>query len=274
MAHKRRADELLVARGCYATTAAAERALRAGEVRLNDAQKTLLETPGQLIDEDSMFLCQATRRFVSRGGEKLAGALADFDYDVRGLRCIDIGASTGGFTDCLLQAGAASVVALDVAYGVIDWKLRGDSRVRVVERCNIRTATEDELAALGAPFDLLVADLSFISLEMVFASLQRCVGDRGEMLLLAKPQFEAARREVGAGGIVRDPRVQSAVLARLEAVAGDAGAVVRGRTSSPIKGARGNIEFWLWIGAVRDSAACDNRESVDRVVRDAHERLD
>jgi len=271
MARTRRADDLLVARGCYASRAEAERALLAGEVRLDDAQKTRLDKPGQLIDEESAFLCQGARRFVSRGGEKLAGALADFDYSVRNLRCIDVGASTGGFTDCLLQAGAASVVALDVAYGIIDWKLRRDPRVRVVERCNIRTA---DVSALGAPFDLLVADLSFISLATVFAALQRCVGERGEMLLLVKPQFEAARAEVGAGGVVRDQQVQQAVLARLEATVRGAGATVRGWTYSPVKGTKGNIEFWLWIGAETGNEPCDNREPVDMVVRSAHERLD
>jgi len=269
----------------------AERALRAGEVRLADAQRTPLEKPGQLIDEDSAFLCRPSRRYVSRGGEKLAGALADFSYPVKGLRCIDVGASTGGFTDCLLQAGAASVVALDVAYGVIDWKLRTDSRVQVVERRNIRTATEAELSALGAPFDLLVADLSFISLQAVFPALQRCVGGTvplrhstvternrplhwGEMILLVKPQFEAARAEVGAGGIVTDASVQRAVLERLESVVRRAGMAVRGWTYSQIKGTKGNIEFWLWVGADSALVPCDNSERGSEVVERAHERLD
>ncbi|MCL2654945.1 MAG: TlyA family RNA methyltransferase [Coriobacteriia bacterium] len=299
MAHKRRVDELLVAAGHYSDCAAAERALRAGEVRLADDQKTLLEKPGQMIDEDSAFLCHSPRRFVSRGGEKLAGALADFSYPATGLRCIDVDASTGGFTDCLLQAGAASVVALDVAYGIIDWKLRSDSRIQVVERCNIRTATTSELQALGAPFDLLVADLSFISLAAVFPALQRCVGlpgdsyprgdchanvtitpgvtvtrQTGEMILLVKPQFEAARAEVGAGGIVTEATVQRAVLERLEAVVVGAGAAVRGWSYSPIKGTKGNIEFWLWVGADSGAAPCDNRDSGSEVVKRAHERLD
>ncbi|MCL2881511.1 MAG: TlyA family RNA methyltransferase [Coriobacteriia bacterium] len=274
MAHKRRADELLVAAGCYVDVAAAERALRAGEVRLNDDQKTLLEKPGQMIDEDSTFFCRPPRHFVSRGGEKLAGALADFSYPVKGLRCIDVGASTGGFTDCLLQAGAASVTALDVAYGIIDWKLRRDSRVEVVERCNIRTTPEDKLAAWGAPFDLLVADLSFISLEAVFPALQRCVGDTGEMILLVKPQFEAARSEVGAGGIITDEAVQRAVLTRLAATVRRFGMMVRGWSYSPIKGSKGNIEFWLWIGADSSATPCDNGDQESAVVRRAHERLD
>jgi len=291
MAHKRRVDELLVAAGHYSDRAAAERALRAGEVRLADDQKTPLEKPGQMIDEDATFLCRPPRRFVSRGGEKLAGALADFGYSVEGLRCIDVGASTGGFTDCLLQAGAAQVVALDVAYGIIDWKLRRDPRVEVVERCNIRTVDDDKLAALGAPFDLLVADLSFISLEMVFSALQRCVGGTvplrhsivternrplhwGEMILLVKPQFEAPRAEVGSGGIVTDEAVQRAVLARLEATVEQAGMTVRGWSYSPIKGSKGNIEFWLWIGADSGATPCDNGEQEHDVVRRAHERLD
>jgi len=320
MTRKRRVDELLVAGGYYPDRATAERALLAGEVRRDDAQKTHLEKPGQLVDEDATFLCRPTRRFVSRGGEKLAGALADFAYPVTGLRCIDVGASTGGFTDCLLQGGAAEVAALDVAYGIIDWKLRSDSRVRVVERCNIRTITDEELATLGAPFDLLVADLSFISLETVFASLQRCVGilaprssgfrpappprhsglragisadeipgqardDKarltpccGEMILLVKPQFEAARGAVGRGGIVRDADVQRVVLTRLEEVVRKAGGRLRGLTYSHLKGTKGNIEFWLWVGAHDADTPCDNREhvvdTIESVVNEAHQKLD
>jgi len=274
MARKRRVDELLVVAGCYDDLLTAERAVRAGEVRLNDDHRTPLEKPGQMIDEESTFICQPPRRFVSRGGEKLVGALADFSYSVRGLNCIDVGASTGGFTDCLLQEGAARVVALDVAYGIIDWKLRTDPRVRVVERCNIRTATEAELTALGAPFDLLVADLSFISLETVFPVLQRCVGKKGGMILLVKPQFEAARAEVGVGGIITDAAVQQAVLARLEEVVDRAGATVRKWSYSPIKGSKGNIEFWLWVSADSGAAPCDNREQGSKVVKRAHERLD
>ena len=271
MAGRARADELLVAAGCYGDIEAARRALGAGEVRLDDAQKTLLEKPGQLLDTASRFLCAPPRRYVSRGGEKLAGALADFHLTVAGRRCLDVGASTGGFTDCLLQAGAVSVTALDVAYGIIDWKLRCDPRVTVVERCNIRTVSDAELKALGAPFDLLVADLSFISLEAVFGALQRCVGASGEMLLLVKPQFEARRSEVGPGGIVSDTAVQRAVLARLEETVKAADAHVRGRSFSHIKGTKGNIEFWLWVGANGCDAPCDNR---DTLVRDAHRRLD
>jgi len=271
---------LLVGVGCYAVSESARRALGAGEVRLNDAHKTLLEKPGQLIDATATFLCAPHRRYVSRGGDKLAGALAAFDYEVTGLRCLDVGASTGGFTDCLLQAGAAQVTALDVAYGIIDWKLRGDDRVTVVERCNIRNASADELTALGAPFDLLVADLSFISLAAVFPALRRCTGACGEMLLLVKPQFEAERKEVGVGGIVRDQKVQRAVLERLEALVRDAGVRVRGWTYSPIKGAKGNIEFWLWVGSERETP-CDNENATPTagiapadIVTSAHKRLD
>lgn len=274
MARKRRVDELLVARGLYPDRASAERALRAGEVRLADAHKTRLEKPGQLIEEDCAFERRAAARFVSRGGDKLAGALADFSYEVAGLRCIDVGASTGGFTDCLLQAGAACVVALDVAYGIIDWKLRVDRRVRVVERRNIRTATAADLKELGAPFDLLVADLSFISLTTVFGALQRCVNPTGEMLLLVKPQFEAARGEVGRGGVVRDAQVQRATLERLEETLRAAGATVRGWSYSPLKGAKGNIEFWLWVGAHDSGAPCDNKDRIVGVVSDAHQELD
>jgi 23S rRNA (cytidine1920-2'-O)/16S rRNA (cytidine1409-2'-O)-methyltransferase len=188
-------------------------------------------------------------RFVSRGGLKLQAALDAFPITVAGRRALDVGASTGGFTDCLLQAGARRVVALDVGYGQLDWSLRNDSRVQVVERTNIRHA---DLAALGAPFDLVVADLSFIGLTTVAPHLAGAGHAATDHVLLVKPQFEVGRSLVERGGLVRDPAAHRQALAMVvEALAGvGVGAV--GVIPSPITGAKGNREFLLWAreGAV------------------------
>jgi len=211
--------------------------------------------------------------FVSRGGEKLRGALSDFALDVNGKRALDIGASTGGFTDCLLQAGAAQVVSLDVAYGQFAWKLRNDERVRVVERTNIKYA---DLAELGAPFDVVVADLSFISLATIAEQLKVAAGDRGDLVLLVKPQFEAAREEVGQGGVIRDAATHSAVLGRLGKAFREVGIAPQGWTHSPLRGPKGNIEFWLWAKVLTDvsEALAGGGEcaTIEEVVRVAHER--
>ena len=187
-----------------------------------------------------------TGPYVSRGGEKLRGALKDFSYCVRDKRALDVGASTGGFTDCLLQAGAASVTALDVAYGQFAWKLRQDPRVQVVERSNFRTA---DLSGLDAPFappyDLIVADLSFIALSKLTEQFKQVVDEQGDLLLLVKPQFEALREEVPEGGVITDLSLHIEILQRLEDNFIAAGLVPRAWTYSSIKGPKGNIEFWL-----------------------------
>lgn len=180
-------------------------------------------------------------RFVSRGGDKLDAALAGLAVDVTGARVLDAGASTGGFSDCVLQRGAASVVALDVGYGQLHERLRTDDRVTVVERTNLRHA---DLVALGAPFDVVVADLSFISLTKVAAVLVGACRDGGVLVLLVKPQFEAGRNRVGKGGVVRSPLVHRQVLEEFAIFAGTLGKVtLAGFTWSPIKGPSGNIEF-------------------------------
>jgi len=184
-----------------------------------------------------------TGPYVSRGGEKLRGALQDFSYCPKDLRALDLGASTGGFTDCLLQVGAAHVTALDVAYGQFAWKLRQDPRVQVVERCNVKNA---DLDSLGAPFDLVVADLSFIALRTLAQKLQGAIGEQGDLLLLVKPQFEALRAEVDRGGVIRDPEKHVRILQRLSDVFEGQGLMSVDWTYSPIKGPKGNIEYWLW----------------------------
>jgi len=187
-----------------------------------------------------------TGPYVSRGGEKLRGALKDFSYCVRDKRALDVGASTGGFTDCLLQAGAASVTALDVAYGQFAWKLRQDPRVQVVERTNFRNADLSTLdAPFAPPYDVVLADLSFIALSKLTEQFKQVVDEQGDLLLLVKPQFEALREEVPEGGVITDPALQVKILQRLEDNFRAAGLVPRAWTYSSIKGPKGNIEFWL-----------------------------
>ncbi|MCL2403281.1 MAG: TlyA family RNA methyltransferase [Coriobacteriia bacterium] len=246
-----------------------------------------------------------TGPYVSRGGEKLRGALLAFDYydSVQGLRALDVGASTGGFTDCLLQAGASHVTAFDVAYGQFAWKLRQDPRVTVLERTNFRTANFCELEDFEPPFDLVVADLSFISLVKlvdqfkVSITKQHCCSPRsrhselqsrtsasdgglssgGDLILLVKPQFEALREEVPRGGVITDPELHLTILQRLARSFLDAGLVPVDWTYSPIKGPRGNIEFWLWArkedtnSKVSESEA--NCATIEEVVSNAHADL-
>jgi len=223
-----------------------------------------------------------TGPYVSRGGEKLRGALEDFSYCVSAKRALDVGASTGGFTDCLLQAGASSVTALDVAYGQFAWKLRQDPRVQVVERTNFRNA---DLSVLDTPFappyDVVVADLSFIALSKLTEQFKQVVDEQGDLLLLVKPQFEALREEVPEGGVITDPALQVKILQRLEDNFRAAGLVPRAWTYSSIKGPKGNIEFWLLAqkGEVDSRVSefesyCDTIKScIETVVQQAHKSL-
>ena len=233
---KMRLDDLLVDSGYFTDRGAALRAVLAHEVRVDDVYP--MSAAVQVRPDADVFV-RGQKKFVSRGGRKLQGALDAFGQDVKGLRCIDIGSSTGGFTDCLLQAGAASVACVDVNYGQLAWKLREDERVSVFERTNIKTASPEEL---GAPFDVLVADLSFIGLAGLaptFAAL--C--ERGSVLIaLVKPQFESAHDETDRG-IVRDPTVRERVVHEVEDALRAAGFEVAGVVESPIKGAEGNVEY-------------------------------
>jgi 23S rRNA (cytidine1920-2'-O)/16S rRNA (cytidine1409-2'-O)-methyltransferase len=192
-------------------------------------------------------------RFVSRGGEKLDAALEQFGLDVDGLRALDAGSSTGGFTDCLLQRGCAHVVAVDVGRGQLHPKLRDDSRVTVRERTDIRAVDLDEL---GGPVELVVADLSFISLRTVLEALLRAVRPGGDLVLLVKPQFEVGRAEASRGkGVIRDPEVREAALAEVRDAVASHGAVIMGEMTSPLKGGAGNVEFLVHARAPDDEAA-------------------
>lgn len=201
--------------------------------------------PATLVDEAvPMTVAARSSEYVSRGGHKLAAALAGFAVPVDGRRALDVGASTGGFTDCLLQHGASEVVAVDVGYGQLDWRLRNDPRVRSVDRTNIRHADPGEL---GGPFELVVADLSFISLCLVAPVLARAAGPGTDLLLLVKPQFEVGKGEVGKGGVVRDPVQRLKAVRKVMDCLQDAGLGACGVMASPLAGAKGNREFLLWV---------------------------
>jgi len=236
MASKVRLDELLVERGFFADANAALRAVIAREVRVDDVYVT---SAAIKVSPDADIFVKGGKPYVSRGGFKLAGALDAFGLDVSGKRCIDVGASTGGFTDCLLQRGAAHVACVDVGYGQLAWKLQEDERVTVFDRTNIRLA---DPAELGAPFDVIVCDVSFIGLSQIAPALAT-LGQQGSMLVaLIKPQFESQQGET-QGGIVTDSAVHERVIDEVRQALQQVGFVVHGVVESSITGTHGNIEF-------------------------------
>jgi 23S rRNA (cytidine1920-2'-O)/16S rRNA (cytidine1409-2'-O)-methyltransferase len=234
-----RIDQLLVERGLAESRERAQALVMAGYVLVGGEKAS---KPGQAVKRDSVVELTQRLPYVSRGGLKLAGALDRFGVDVAGRVCVDIGASTGGFTDCLLQRGAARVYAVDVGAGQLDWKLRNDARVVVKEGLNARYLTPEDI---GEPADLITCDASFISVTMILPAATPLLKPEGAMIVLVKPQFEVGRGQVGKGGIVKDPALHRAACARVE----DA---VRGRgfrtamMESPILGAEGNREFLLY----------------------------
>jgi len=242
-----RADQLLVERGLASSRTAAQRLIEAGRVSWSGGpvakvSLVLPENAELTVAEDE------TDRYVSRGGIKLAGALAHTKLDVRGKTCLDVGQSTGGFTDCLLQAGAASVAGIDVGHGQLHPRLRGDPRVSCIEGVNARELQKSAVAELGrnGRYDLIVGDLSFISLTLVLPQLPALLADDGDLLLLVKPQFEVGPENVGKGGIVRDASLYPQVEAKLRQAAEAAGLRVLDYFDSPIAGTDGNREFFLW----------------------------
>ena len=244
-AAKLRLDELLVARGLAATRAQAKALIMAGRV-LHGTER--LDKPGKDFPNDYDLTVEQPPRFVSRGGEKLAAALEKFAQDIRGAHVLDVGASTGGFTDCILQAGAADVVCVDVGRAQLHAKLRADPRVTNLEKINARHLQPADLPR--SDFDLVVMDLSFISLTSVLAAVWRCLRAGGTLVALVKPQFEAGKAEVDKGrGVIRDAAVQDATLAKVRdfALARLPGATLLGTMDSPITGADGNREFLLGL---------------------------
>jgi 23S rRNA (cytidine1920-2'-O)/16S rRNA (cytidine1409-2'-O)-methyltransferase len=240
---KVRLDSLLAARGLFGSRARAAASVMAGEVRLLPGGERAAK-PGQLVADDVQVAVAEAPRFVSRGGVKLANALDATGVDPAGRRCLDVGASTGGFTDCLLQRGAAHVVALDVAYGELHWSLRTDARVTVLERRNARAL---DCAELPYRPDLIVADVSFISLAKVLPAVLACAAERFDALAMVKPQFEVGRERVGKGGVVRDPADRRASLVAVAGAARAAGAAVLGFAPSGLPGPKGNRETFAWL---------------------------
>ena len=241
MATRRRLDAELVEQGFFQTKDDAMRSVLAGEVSTTDRR---LEHPGEQVRQGIELHVRGRSPYVSRGGIKLAGGLDAFRVDVVGLDCLDVGCSTGGFTDCLLRRGASSVLAVDVGYAQFDWGLRQDPRVRLLERtniCDVPTIVD------AASIDLAVSDVSFTSVLTIAPAVHTLLKPGGRFLTLVKPQFEADRDEVNAGGIVRDASVRKRVLDQVKAGLSDLGFTIDAETTSPIKGHKGNVEYLLLV---------------------------
>jgi 23S rRNA (cytidine1920-2'-O)/16S rRNA (cytidine1409-2'-O)-methyltransferase len=248
----RRLDAELVRRGLVGSRAEAQQAVQAGLVTVDGAPA--MKSARQVRPSQAIVVTSPPRAYVSRGGEKLAHALDRFGVEVAGRHCLDAGVSTGGFTDCLLQRDAATVLAVDVGYGQVHDRIRRDGRVEVRERTNVRELTPDQLD--GPPASLVVADLSFISLVSVLGVLRSLAAEDAEAVVLVKPQFEAGREQVGKGGVVRDPDVWRTALEQVADAGAQVGWPVSDATASPLLGPAGNVEFLLHLRA-GDVAAPD-----------------
>jgi 23S rRNA (cytidine1920-2'-O)/16S rRNA (cytidine1409-2'-O)-methyltransferase len=267
---KQRLDTLLAERGLFASRSRAAASVMAGEVCVGSEGRRA-EKPGELVAIDAAVRVLEAPRFVSRGGIKLENALARTGVSVAGRRALDVGASTGGFTDCLLQRGASEVVAVDVGYGELAYRLRTDSRVRVLERTNARNLTFEMLprASEGPSVrpDLAVLDVSFISLSKVLPAVLGCLADAYEVLALVKPQFEVGRERVGKGGVVRDAGDRRTALVGVGLAALELGCAVLGYCSSGLPGPKGNLETFVWL-ARRKSQMPTTAEDVERMARE------
>lgn len=252
---KQRLDTLLVERNLCTSRALAQRLIQAGEVTVDG---NIIDKAGTEIDTGASITVKQKSRFVSRGGEKLAKALLTFNIDVQERVCLDAGISTGGFTDCLLQAGASLVYGVDVGYGQVDWKLRNDPRVILLERTNIRHLTPEQLYQNSPPYqggvgggseqaNFIVVDVSFISVIKILPALWRLSQPPREMVLLVKPQFEVGKNRVGKKGVVRDPLLQADAIYQVLQTAQELGWKYKGLTWSPITGPAGNVEYLLWL---------------------------
>ncbi|MGW4465092.1 TlyA family RNA methyltransferase [Micromonospora sp. NBC_01796] len=263
MARRTRLDAELVRRGLARSREQAASLVEAGRVQVKGMAARKVAAMVDPADAVRVIGDDPTQEYVSRGGHKLAGALAAFGPDgltVTGRRCLDAGASTGGFTDVLLRGGAAEVVAVDVGYGQIAWSLRSDERVRLFERTNVRTLTPD---LIGGQVDLTVADLSFISLRLVLPALAGCTSPDGDLALMVKPQFEVGRTRVGPGGVVRDPELRAEAVFHVATSAAELGLGLAGVAVSPLPGPSGNVEFFVWL---RQGAPPADEERVRAVV--------
>ena len=262
---KKRLDVLLVERLYADSRTKAQAIIMSGNVYVN-GQKA--DKPGTSFEETvDIEVRGAVCPYVSRGGLKLEKALRDFGVKPEGYVCSDSGASTGGFTDCLLQQGAKKVFAIDVGYGQLDWKIRSDERVVVMERTNIRYVTPEDL---GEPLDLSVIDVSFIGLEIVLPTIKTLLKPTGQVLCLIKPQFEAGKENVGKKGVVRDPKIHKMVLDNFVTLVHSLGFKILGLTFSPVKGPEGNIEF---LGHLTLNDVAGIEPNTDEVVAQAHKTL-
>ncbi len=243
---KIRLDEALLRLGLAGSLDKARALIMRGDVFVKGQR---LDKAGQAVAPDAEITLKERCPYVSRGGLKLAGALEAAGFDPQGLTALDAGSSTGGFTDCLLQRGAALVYAVDVGVGIMDWKLRTDPRVRLLEGVNIRGLALSDIG--GEPADMAVMDLSFISLRKVLPVVRALVREGARVFALVKPQFEARRDEVGRGGVVRDESVQRRVVEEMLAFAEGEGFRALGISESPVRGAKGNREFWIFLEAVK-----------------------
>jgi len=264
---RERLDTLLVARGLFASRSQARAAVLAGEVSIGGR---LADKPGCMVDDASELAVAERPRYVSRGGDKLSHALRVLDVDVSGEEACDLGSSTGGFVDCLLAHGARRVVAVDVGYGLLDYRLRIDPRVTVLERTNSRTLAADRL-----PFapSFVTADVSFISLRLALGPVLECARVDYRGLVLVKPQFEAGREQVGKGGVVRDPAVHLQVLDDIMSWLEQRGAAVLGACDSGHPGPKGNVEYFAYFcdeRALLAASRADRHETARRAVETAH----
>ncbi|HEX3511119.1 MAG TPA: TlyA family RNA methyltransferase [Solirubrobacteraceae bacterium] len=266
---KLRLDTLLAERGLFPSRSRAAASVMAGEVRVGEHGRRA-QKAGEMVDPDELIELESAPRFVSRGGIKLANALASTGLRVAGRRALDIGASTGGFTDCLLQNGAVEIIAVDVGYGTLDYRLRSDDRVQVLERTNARTLAPAMLPRSrvtgSPPLDLAVVDVSFISLAKVLGAVLACLERPFDVLALVKPQFELGRGRVGKGGVVRasGDRREALIEAGAEALA--LGCTVRSYHSSGLPGPKGNRETFVWLSG-SESAGARVREELEPLAR-------
>ncbi|MBE6017273.1 MAG: TlyA family RNA methyltransferase [Lachnospiraceae bacterium] len=266
---KKRLDVMLCEQNSDLTRAKAQSLIMSGVVYVNN-QKEL--KAGSMFSEDAVIEIRGeTLKYVSRGGLKLEKAMASFDIALDGKVCMDIGSSTGGFTDCMLQKGAVKVYAVDVGYGQLHYKLRTDERVVVMEKTNIRYVKPEDIPE---KINFASVDVSFISLTKVIPPALELLDDTKELVMLIKPQFEAGREKVGKKGVVRDPAVHEEVVEKVVSFAESSGLSAEGLTYSPVKGPEGNIEYLIHVKKAEEGATPFDREMIGRVVALAHEELD
>lgn len=263
---KKRADVILFERGLVDSREKGKRVIMEGSVFIGNLR---VDKPGDKLDEDvDIVIKENPNIYVSRGGLKLEKAINFFDLSLKDKTSMDIGASTGGFTDCMLKNGAIKVFAVDVGYGQLDWKLRNDPRVIVMERTNIRNVSLDDI---GEKMDFISIDVSFISLKLVLPVAKKLLSENGEILALIKPQFEAGKNKVGKKGIVREKNIHFEVIRNISDFCNELGVGICGITYSPITGATGNIEFLICLK--NNNMDAINDESINEIIEEAHSTL-